>query len=131
MNPEAITCPVNATVEEAARLMRDEGIGDVMVMDGDHFRGIVTDRDIVVRAIAEGESPRECQLVDIVSGDVATVTPDDEVDQAVRLMRERAVRRLPVLDAGRPVGMVAIGDLAIERDSDSALADISAAPPNN
>lgn len=131
MNPEAITCPVNATVEEAARLMRDEGIGDVMVMDGDHFRGIVTDRDIVVRAVAEGESPRECQLVDIVSGDVATVTPDDEVDQAVRLMRERAVRRLPVLDAGRPVGMVAIGDLAIERDSDSALADISAAPPNN
>lgn len=90
----------------------------------------MTDRDIVVRGIAEGLDPRTNTLDDICSRTLTTVSPDDSIDTAVSLMREKAIRRLPVVKRGRPVGIVSIGDLAIERDRDSALADVSAAPPN-
>ncbi|MDQ1519034.1 MAG: hypothetical protein QOI55_107 [Actinomycetota bacterium] len=118
------------TIVDAARVMRDENIGTVIVTQGDRIRGIVTDRDIVVRAIADGANPSSTQLGDIVSDHVETVTPDTDIDDAIEIMRMRAIRRLPVVDSGRPVGIVSIGDLAIERDRSSALADISAAQPN-
>ncbi len=84
----------------------------------------------MIRAIAEGRSPTETTVGDIASREIATVGPNDDVAEVVRTMRSQAVRRIPVVEDGRPVGAVSIGDLAIERDSDSALADISAAPPN-
>jgi CBS domain-containing protein len=90
----------------------------------------LTDRDVVVRAVAEGRDPKSIKVGEIVSEDVATVTPDEPVDKVVSLMREKAIRRVPVVDGGRPVGIVSLGDLAVERDSKSALADISAAEPN-
>jgi CBS domain-containing protein len=90
----------------------------------------LTDRDVVVRAVAEGRDPKSIKVGEIVSEDVATVTPDEPVDKVVSLMREKAIRRVPVVDGGRPVGVVSLGDLAVERDSKSALADISAAEPN-
>jgi CBS domain-containing protein len=117
-------------VVAAARAMRDDDIGAVIVMDANRVRGIVTDRDITVRAVAEGRDPNAVTLGETSSGDVETVTPATSIDEAVRIMRERAVRRVPVVDNGQPVGIVSIGDLAMERDSSSALADISAAPPN-
>jgi CBS domain-containing protein len=130
MTPNPVTVPTTATIVDAARKMREEGIGDVLVMDGDRLAGVVTDRDIVVRAIADGRSPESTKITDVCSGDVVCLTPEDSVDDAVRLMKERALRRIPILDGDRPVGVISIGDLAMERDPNSALADISAAPAN-
>jgi CBS domain-containing protein len=113
-----------------ARMMRDEDIGNVLVADGDTLLGMVTDRDLVVRGVAGGKDPRETKVGGIASSITATVGPDDDSSKAVKLMREQAVRRLPVLEGGRPVGIISIGDLAKEKDPDSALADISAASPN-
>jgi CBS domain-containing protein len=128
-NPE--TLPESTTVREAAETMRANDIGDVVIVDDNGaISGILTDRDIVVRVVAEGRDPRVTRIGDIVSRELTAVSPDDPVDRAVQLMRERAIRRLPVVDKGKPVGIVSIGDLALDRDPDSALADISAAPPN-
>jgi CBS domain-containing protein len=69
-------------------------------------------------------------MQDVLSGELAAVTPDDPVERAIALMREKAIRRMPVVESGRPVGVVSIGDLAVQRDADSALADISEEPPN-
>lgn len=130
MTPNPTTVPKSTPILEAARTMRDQDIGNLIVTEGGKVCGIVTDRDIVVRALAEGCDPQSTTIGDICSADLVTVSPDDEVQQAVTLMRERALRRVPVVDKGKPVGIVSIGDLAIELDDDSALADISAAPPN-
>ena len=125
------TVPVTGTVQDAARTMRDADVGDVIVLEDDgSLCGIVTDRDIAVRVVAEGRDPSSTALRDITSRDVVTISPEDDLDRAAQVMRERAVRRLPVTEGGSVVGVLAIGDLAIERDADSALADISAAEPN-
>lgn len=130
MVPEPITLSVGSTLDEAARCMRDRDIGDVIVVDNGKACGLVTDRDIVVRAVAEGRDPSTTKLADICSRELVTLTPADSVEDAVRLMREHAIRRLPIVDDGTPVGIISLGDLAVERDPDSALADISAAAPN-
>ncbi|MEW1776056.1 CBS domain-containing protein [Streptomyces sp. NPDC086777] len=114
----------------AARVLRDEGVGSVVVTEDGHLRCLVSDRDLVVRAFAEGVDPERTAVMQAAGEDLVTVTPDDSLDRAVRLMREHAVRRLPVVDGDRPVGIIAIGDLAIERDETSALGDISAARPD-
>jgi CBS domain-containing protein len=128
-NPE--TLPESTTVREAAEAMRANDIGDVVVVDDNgQLSGILTDRDIVVRVVAEGRDPGATRIGDIASRDLTAVSPDDPVDRAVQLMRDKAIRRLPAVDKGKPVGIVSIGDLALDRDPGSALADISAAPPN-
>ena len=130
MTPDPVCVPVTATVCDAARHMREHDIGNVLIVDGDALKGLVTDRDLVVRALADGRGP-DTALTDLFSSDPVTVQASDSVEEAVRLMSEHALRRLPVVDGGRPVGVVSIGDLAVERDPQSALADISAAPPNS
>ena len=125
------TCPATATVAEAAQFMRDRDVGDVLVERDGEVCGIVTDRDIVVRAIADGQDPTQATLGDICSRELTTLSPADSVDDAVRLMREKALRRLPIMEDDRLVGIVSIGDLAQEREPESALADISAAAPNS
>jgi CBS domain-containing protein len=115
---------------EAAKAMREQGIGSVLVVDGGRLKGLVTDRDIVVRAVAEGRDPGRTTLAEVCSPDLVTAAPNDDADTAVRHMRERGVRRIPVVDGDRPVGVLSIGDMAIERDERSALADISAETPN-
>jgi CBS domain-containing protein len=129
MTSRPVTLTSGSTVAEAAKAMRDSDIGDVIVLEDAKVCGIVTDRDIVVRAIADGRDPSTTELRDICTDDVTTISPDRPADEAVRLMRERAIRRLPVVEGDRPVGVVSLGDLAIERDPSSALADISEAPP--
>jgi CBS domain-containing protein len=129
MTARPITLDKDASLADAAKLMRDQGIGDVIVVEGDNAEGIVTDRDIVIRGIAEGADPNTTRLGQVVSGDLTSVAPDDPVERAIELMRDGAIRRLPVLEGGRPVGVISIGDLAIERDPRSALADISEEPP--
>lgn len=129
-NPVVLTTDV--TLQAAAQAMRDHDIGDVLVTEPDgSLCGIVTDRDIVVRGIAEGVDPGFATLDDICSHTVVTVSPNDPVAAAVKAMEQHAIRRLPVVDDGALVGIVTIGDLAVERDPESALGEISAAAPNN
>jgi CBS domain-containing protein len=130
MTANPTTMPMSASVLDAAHTMRDSDIGDVIVVDNGQVCGIVTDRDLVIRAMAQERDPSRTTLADICSHDLTTVTPSDSVDKAVQLMRQKAIRRLPVVEGGRAVGVVSIGDLAQERDPQSALSDISAAPPN-
>jgi CBS domain-containing protein len=129
MTPSPRTVEAGASLQEAARTMREAGIGDVLVVGADQtLQGIVTDRDIAIRGVADGCDPASTTVGEICTGDITACSPEDDVAKAVQLMRDRAIRRLPVVQDGRPVGIVSIGDLAIERDPDSALADISAAP---
>ncbi|MFF8970141.1 CBS domain-containing protein [Streptomyces sp. NPDC014995] len=130
MTAEPVTVEPQASVTSVARLMRDENIGAVLVTEEDRLRGLVSDRDLVVRALAEGGDPEQTTVASVCSDDLVTVTPDEDLDHAVQVMREHAVRRVPVVEEGRPVGIVSLGDLAIERDPDSALGDISAAKSN-
>ena len=130
MTSNPVVLPGTASVHEAARAMRDAQIGDVVVIEHNQVCGIVTDRDIVVRTVAETQDPATTTLADICSHSLVTVTPTDSVEEAVRLMRTHAIRRVPVVDGGQAVGIVSLGDLAVERDPGSALGKISDAPPN-
>ena len=130
MTDSPVCLPEDTTLNEAARSMRDRNIGDVLVTKGEVICGMITDRDIVVRAVADGRDPKGTTIARIVSRDLVTVAPDDPIDTAIDLMRRHFIRRLPVCQDGRPVGVISIGDLAIERDPQSALADISNAPAN-
>jgi CBS domain-containing protein len=131
MTRDPVTLSSTETLAQAAKQMRDADVGDVIVVDGDRVVGLVTDRDIVVRGIAEDLDPFTTALTSVCTHDLVTVGPDDSIDSAVQRMREHAVRRLPVVADGKPVGVVTLGDLAVERDTDSALAEISASEPNN
>lgn len=131
MTQQPVTLPPTATIEEAAKAMREDAIGPVILADGDRLEGIVTDRDIVVRAIAEGMDPRSTTLSEICTSDTRSVEVDQPTDVAVRTMREFGIRRLPVVEREMLVGVVSIGDLAISNDEHSALADISDSAPNN
>lgn len=124
------TVQVDTSVGEAARRMRGADTGNVVVLDDVRLAGVVTDRDIVVRVLAEGKHASTPIREACSDQDLATVTPDTDTTDAAQLMRERVVRRLPVVEGERVVGVVSIGDLAIDRDERSALADISAAPAN-
>ena len=130
MSANPITLPVASTVSEAARTMREANIGDIIVLEGDQLYGIVTDRDIVVRTVAEGRDPETATLGDICSREMTTLSPTDIVEDAVRLMRDKAIRRVPVIENGTPIGIVSLGDLAVSQDLHSTLGHISAAPPN-
>ncbi len=128
--------PVNvrttATLAIAAQLMRDREIGDVLVVREDgSLCGLVTDRDLVVKGLAEGLDANSATIEEICGHNPVTLSSDQTVKDAVKLMREHDIRRLPVVDGGDLVGIVSLGDLAIEKDPGSALADISQAPPNN
>jgi CBS domain-containing protein len=131
MTEDPKTVEASATLEEAAKIMADADVGNVLVLENGEVKGIATDRDIVVRAVAKGENPGDTSVREVASTEVETLSPDDSIDDAIKKMEERDVRRLPVVEDGKPVGIVTLGDLAKARDSDSALADISAASPNN
>jgi CBS domain-containing protein len=130
MTPAPVTVNSDEPVTTVAQLMKEYGIGAVPVLTDRKVTGILTDRDIAVRVLAAGRDPADTLARDAASTDPATLDVDDDAGEAVRGMRERAVRRLPVTDGGEPVGMVSIGDLALTQDEQSALADVSAAPPN-
>ena len=100
------------TVSAVAKAMREHGVGTALVLADGQLSGLVTDRDIAVRVLAENRDPGTTLVGEICSREVAVLSPDDGVEQAERLIRERAVRRIPVLADGIPVGMVSTGDLA-------------------
>jgi CBS domain-containing protein len=131
MTADPRTIDAGATCGDAAREMRDGDVGAVVVVDGGAVAGIVTDRDIVVRVVADGTDPSSARVRDAATMNAVTLTVDQTVEDAIRLMREQDIRRVPVVQDGRAAGIVSLGDLAIERDTDSALADIASEPPNN
>jgi CBS domain-containing protein len=121
----------DASLVEAAQLMRTQDIGDVVVAEGQRVVGVLTDRDITVRAVAEGIDPQTVSVGSLCTPDPVVVAPGDPVSAAVALMRAHAVRRLPVVEDGLPVGMVSLGDLAEADDPGSVLAEISRAEPDS
>jgi CBS domain-containing protein len=131
MTADPRTVETGATVAEAAREMRDGDVGSVVVIENGAVAGIVTDRDIAVRVVAQGLDPDATRVSEVATMRPVTLTVDQSVDDAIRLVREQNVRRIIVLQDGRPAGIVSLGDLAIERDTDSALADIASEPANN
>lgn len=130
MTPNPVTLSASASVREAARAMRESDCGAVIVEKGGQLTGILTDRDIVVRCLADGGNCDKVEIGTICSSDVKTLSPEDDVDAAVALMRDKAVRRVPVMSNGHAVGVVSLGDLAMLRDPQSALGNISGAEPN-
>jgi len=118
-----------ATVTEAAQLMQKHNVGSIPVCDETGVVGIVTDRDIVVRNIAHGSSPNNTPVSEIMTTGVTTVTPEDDVRTVSELMARNQIRRVPVVENNRLVGMVALGDLAVNAMTDTevseALAEIS------
>jgi CBS domain-containing protein len=132
MTTTVVYMPSETTIAEVARTMREQDIGDVVVADGPSLAGMVTDRDLVVRAVAEGKDPDATTVGEVMTRDLVTVRPEDTIQQAALLMRDRAVRRLLVCDDDQGlVGVVSIGDLAERIDPDSVLGGISSAQPNN
>ena len=131
MTTDPRTVAPDQPLVEAARAMREADVGALVVEQDGKATGILTDRDIVVRAIADGRDPNNTRVADVASEATVTVTPDQSASDAARLMREHDVRRLVVVQEGRPAGIVSIGDLAVALDDESALADISASSPNN
>jgi CBS domain-containing protein len=131
MTPDPRTVEPGDTVVDAAREMRDGDVGDVLVTENGRLVGIVTDRDIAVRVVAEARDPQATRVGDVCTPDPVTLTVDQTVEDAIRLVSDHDVRRIPVVEDGRPAGVVTIGDLAIERDPESVLADISSEPANN
>lgn len=131
MTASPVTVASEQSLLEAAEQMRDADVGAVIVADGSAVRGLVTDRDIVVRGVAEGMDPRTARLAELVTHDLVAVSPGDDVETAAELMRTHSVRRLPVLDGEDLVGMVSLGDLAAEGTGESVLADIATDDPNN
>ncbi|MDA0567987.1 CBS domain-containing protein [Streptomonospora sp. S1-112] len=124
------TVSPDTSIREAAVEMRDGDIGGVVVTDGDRLVGVLTDRDIVVRCVADGADVDSTPVREAVSGDLTTVGPTDSLDRALECMRDQAVRRLPVVDGDRVVGIVSLGDLAVERDPSSVLSQISGSTSN-
>jgi CBS domain-containing protein len=131
MTKDPATCETTDSVFDAARAMNDGDFGAVVVTENGNVRGILTDRDIVVRVVAEGKDPSSTQIREGFTTEPTTLSADDSLDDAVQALRDAHVRRLPVVEESRVVGIVSIGDLAQARDEKSALADISAAQPNN
>jgi CBS domain-containing protein len=110
-NPRSLESGSN--VVEAARLMRDEDVGIVPIVEGDKLVGTVTDRDIAIRVIAEGKSPESTTVGEIASRELVTIDPQQELDEALRLMARHQVRRLPVVEEdGKLIGIVAQADIA-------------------
>ncbi len=130
MTHDPVTVETSRSLVDVAQAMRDHDTGAIIATERGKARGIVTDRDIVVRTVADGRDPGQVRVEEICSDALVTLNPQDRLDTAAEMMRRHDVRRLPVVEDDRPIGIVSLGDLAIERDEDSALADISAAAPN-
>jgi CBS domain-containing protein len=115
-NPRCVS--PNDSIQMAARIMKEEDTGVVPIVDNGRAVGVVTDRDIVIRAIADGGQPNK-PVREICSRDLVCATPDMSTREATRIMSERQIRRLPVVEGDRLVGIVSIGDIAVKEGKDS------------
>jgi len=119
MSAPPVCMAATESASAAAKAMKDRGTGTVLVVAGGRLNGHVTDRDITIRVLAENRDPLTTRLGDMCTTDLVVLSPDDDIQKAIRLVRERAVRRLPVIADGVPVGVVSIGDLALDESEPS------------
>jgi len=129
MTPDPETCAPDDTIRKVASMMADGDYGSVPVLDGERFVGVVTDRDIAVRAVAEGLGP-DTPVSEVMTDEPITVEPDTDMEEVADIMAEEQIRRLYVVEDEKLVGVVSLGDLALEDDDDDdlsgeALEDIS------
>ena len=117
-NPRSIGA--STSVVEAARLMREEDIGSLPITDDERLVGMITDRDITTRVVAEAADPTSMSVEDVYSRDLVSVEPDEDLDEALQLMARHQVRRLPVVENGRLVGIVAQADIALKDNDKTA-----------
>ena len=118
MTGNPTTCEPTATLVDAAKVIAREDIGSVPIVENGRLVGMVTDRDIVVRAVAEGRDVTSTTVKDVASKDLVTVTPDDDLDRALQLMGQRQVRRIPVVEGDQVVGIVSQADVARAADEE-------------
>ena len=117
MTSKLCSIDTDKTVAYAAKMMRDEDVGIAPIVEGDRLVGVLTDRDTAVRVVAEGGDSEQTKVTDVMSRDLVTLDPDQDLDEALRLMARHQVRRLPVVEEdGRLVGVVAQADVAKEAD---------------
>lgn len=125
-----VTCAnPNTSLRELAKIMKQEDVGSVPVCDQQRLMGIVTDRDIVIRAVAQGQDVNSMKASEAMSTDVTMIGPDADIHEAADLMSKQQIRRLPVVEQGKIIGILALGDLAVEQihvnEAGEALSDIS------
>lgn len=124
MTTEVETAQMNSTLEEIASIMKVEDVGAVPIVDEDEdLVGIITDRDIVVRCVADGKDPSDTTVEEVLSHELETIEPDADIEEAARLMADKQIRRLPVCQDGELVGMLSIGDLAVKTPHREASAE--------
>jgi CBS domain-containing protein len=122
MSANIVKATPDNTLTDIALMMKNEDIGVLPAVEDDELIGIVTDRDIVVRAIADGKDPSSTTVAEIVSEDVESVSPDDNVEKAAKIMADRQIRRLPVVEDRRVAGMVSLGDIAVKDKGEEGFA---------
>lgn len=131
MTPAPDAVRTTSTLQEAARVMKANDIGDVLVEDEKgSLAGILTDRDIAIRATAEGNDPTTTRVAGVYTKGITTLAPTDTVQDAIGQMRAQNVRRLPVVEGGKAIGILSLGDISVETAPSSVLADISSASPD-
>ena len=118
MTGSPTTCEPSTTIVEAAKAMAQEDVGPIPVVEDGRLVGLVTDRDLVIRVIAEGRDPNSTTIGDIATGDLATLSPDQSLDEALRIMAQKQVRRIPVVENDRIIGIVAQADVARAADEE-------------
>ncbi len=128
MTTNVVTVSPEQTVQEAANLMKQNDIGSLPVVENGQLVGILTDRDIALRSTAEGDATSE-SVRNCMSTNIATASPSTDAEDAAEMMAQHQIRRLPVVENGQLVGMIALGDLALDNtiqdEAGEALSDIS------
>ncbi|NLM09396.1 MAG: CBS domain-containing protein [Clostridiaceae bacterium] len=131
MTKSIVTVSPDATIKEVAELMQQHNVGAIPVVDNNGLTGIVTDRDLVVRNIASGKDPYSTPVRDVMTSQVTTVTPDEDVQSITKVMASRQIRRVPVVENQQLIGMVSLGDIAttgrseLDMEASEALCEIS------
>lgn len=123
MTKDVQSVSTSTDLQTVARHMRDLDVGVIPVVDGGQLRGIITDRDIVIRAIAAGANPQQSSVGDHMSSDPTTVSPDDDVQRATEIMAREQIRRLLVVENGTLVGILSLGDVAVDTGRDRLTGD--------
>jgi CBS domain-containing protein len=123
MTADVQTVTPDTDLMTVARYMKDLDVGVIPVVEGQQLVGLITDRDIVIRAIATGKQPKESQVREHMSPSPTTVAPNDDVTRAAEIMAREQIRRLPVVEGGKLVGIVSIGDVAVDARKDTLTGD--------
>jgi CBS domain-containing protein len=124
MSRDVQVIPPTGTIQEAAEMMRKLDVGSLPVCDGQKLVGVITDRDIAIRSTAQGQDPKTARINDVMSAEVAWCFEDTQAEEAARTMRDKEIRRIPIVDRDKKlVGIVALADLAKSSSSDETKAE--------